>query len=76
MAQKSTDDRPHSQLSAAVAEIVFGWTKVQRRDGELIGKKKDKAGRWRAAKVPDYASDAARAYEIDARMTQLGKAAD
>jgi hypothetical protein len=26
-------------------------------NGELIGKKQDKAGRWRRAKVPDYPNE-------------------
>jgi len=64
-----------SELSAAVAETVFGWKDVNPRNGELVGKKPDKLGRLRTAKVPDYAGDAAQAYAIDERMKQLGKAA-
>jgi hypothetical protein len=56
-----------------VAEKVFGWKEVRRRDGELVGKKQDRAGRWRTAKVPRYADDPTRAYEIDERMKQLGR---
>jgi hypothetical protein len=41
------------RLTAAVAEKVFGWKKVHNRDGELVGKKKDQAGRWQKARVPD-----------------------
>jgi hypothetical protein len=36
-----------------------------------IGKKQDKLGRWRTAKVPNYATDAAHAYDIDERMKQF-----
>ncbi|HKY06723.1 MAG TPA: hypothetical protein VJQ55_00700 [Candidatus Binatia bacterium] len=64
-----------SQLSAAVAETVFGWRDVQSRNGELVGKKPDKLGRLRTAKVPDYAGDQSQAYAIDERMKQLGQSA-
>ena len=60
-------------LNAATAEKVFGWKDVQRSGGELIGKKQDKAGRWRTAKVPAYATDPIHAYAIDERMKQLGR---
>lgn len=63
----------NSQLTAAVAGSVFDWRNVHSHEGRLIGKKRDKAGRWRTAKVPDYAGDMAQAYEIDGRMNQLGK---
>ena len=71
MAKKSNA----AQLTAVVAETVFGWRNVHPHDGRLIVKKQDKARRWRTAKVPDYAGDTAQAYEIDERMKQLGKAA-
>jgi hypothetical protein len=61
------------ELTALVAEKVFGWKGVHKRDGELIGKRQDKAGRWRAAKVPAYATDPVHAYAIDERMKQLGR---
>jgi hypothetical protein len=60
------------ELTKATAEKVFGWKNVHKHDGELIGKKQDKLGRWRTAKVPDY-SDPAEAYAIDERMKQLGR---
>ena len=59
-------------LTAAVAEKVFGWKNVHKRGGDLIGKKPDKLGRWRSAKVPDYSNDPTQAYAIDERMEQLG----
>jgi hypothetical protein len=37
---------------------------VHKHDGELVGKKQDKLGRWRTAKVPDYANDPVQAYAI------------
>ena len=57
------------------AEKVFGWKNVHKHDGKLIGKKQDKLGRWRSAKVPDYANDPTQAYAIDERMKQLGRSA-
>lgn len=63
-----------AQLTAVVAVTVFGWKHVHAHQGRLIGKKQDKAGRWRTAKVPDYAGDATQAYAIEERMRQLGKA--
>src|ERR671915_565707 len=41
--------------------------------GELIGKKQDKLGRWRRARVPSYSSDPVHAYAIDERLKQLGR---
>ena len=63
------------KLNAAVASKVFGWKSVRKREGELIGKRQDKAGRWRTAKVPNYANDPRQAYAIDERMKQLGHTA-
>ena len=61
-----------SALRAAVASKVFGWKNVREHEGQLIGERQDKAGRWRSAKVPDYAGDPRQAYAIDERMKQLG----
>jgi hypothetical protein len=73
MAKKSADKiLSGCQLVIATAEKVFGWKNVHKHTGELIGKKQDKLGRWRTAKVPDYASDPVHAYAIDERMKQLG----
>ena len=60
-------------LTVVTAEKVFGWKEVHKQAGELIGKKQDKAGRWRTAKVPAYASDPVHAYAIDERIKQLGR---
>ena len=61
-----------AELTALTAEKVFGWKDVHNHNGELVGKKQDKAGRWRSAKVPDYASDPVHGYAIDQRMRQIG----
>jgi len=39
----------------------------------FIGRKQDKAGRWRKATVPDYVNDQRQAYAIDERMKKLGQ---
>lgn len=66
--QKSGDE----QLTKATAERVFGWKSVRKHNGVLVGKKQDKAGRWRRANVPDYAADQRFAYAVDDRMKELG----
>ncbi len=69
MAKKSADKiLSGSQLVIATAEKVFGWKNVDKHNGELAGKKQDKLGRWRRAKLPHYASDPVQAYAIDERM--------
>jgi hypothetical protein len=68
-----TDRQRNEQLTKATAEKVLGWKAVHKHNGELIGKKRDKAGRWRKAKVPDYANDQRQAYAIDERMKALGR---
>lgn len=62
-----------AELDALTAQKVFGWKHVHKHDGELIGKKQDKAGRWRSAKVPSYSTDPVHAYAIGERMKQLGR---
>jgi hypothetical protein len=62
-------------LTAMIAERVFGWKNVRKVGGKLVGKKPDKLGRWRSAKVPDYAGDAGQHYAVDQQMKQLGKSA-
>ena len=52
---------------------MFGWKNVHKHDGELVGKKPDKLGRSRSAKVPHYSTDPVNAYAIDERMKQLGR---
>ena len=60
-------------LTAAVAVKVFGWKDVHERNGELIGKKPDKLGRWRSGKVPPYSTDPTLGYAIDERIKELGQ---
>lgn len=71
--RKTGSNLNSEQLTKATAEKVFGWKNVHKREGKLIGKKPDKAGRWRQARVPDYAGDQRQAYAIDERMKQLGR---
>jgi hypothetical protein len=52
---------------------VFGWKKVHKQSGALVGKKQDKAGHWRLAKVPHYSTDPVSTYAIDERIKQLGR---
>jgi hypothetical protein len=72
MAKKSPG-RIGSDLTAVTAEKVFGWKNVHKYGGALVGKKQDKAGRWRRAKVPAYATDPAHASAIEQRMKQIGR---
>jgi hypothetical protein len=60
-------------LTRATAERVFGWKDVRKYQGQLIGRRQDKGGRWRRAKVPDYCGDQRLAYAIDERMKELGR---
>jgi hypothetical protein len=64
---------PCPELDALTAHRVFGWKNVHKHDGALVGKKQDKAGHWRTAKVPQYSTDPVNAYAIDERMKQLGR---
>lgn len=73
MARAKNDE---DDLTAALAERVFGWRNVHRHEGELMGKKPDKLGRYRTAKVPDYAGNPIHASAIDEQMKQLKKDAD
>ena len=66
--------QPGPELDALTAQRVFGWKNVHKHDGELVGKKPNKLGRWRTAKVPHYSTDLVNAYTIDERMKQLGRA--
>jgi hypothetical protein len=74
MPQSAIDKIPQGpKLDALTAERIFGWKDVQRREGALVGKKQDKAGRWRLAKVPYYSTNPVHAYLIEERMKQLGR---
>jgi hypothetical protein len=74
MGKKAVDKIPTGpDLDALTAQKVFGWKHVHKHDGELVGRKQDKAGRWRSAKVPRYSTDPVHAYTIAERMKQLGR---
>jgi hypothetical protein len=74
MATKPSDKIPPGPaLDALTAEKVFGWKSVHKHNGVLVGKRQDKAGRWRRAKVPNYSTDPLQASSIDERMKQLGR---
>lgn len=61
-----------TNLDALVAEGVFGWKNVRRREATLYGKRADKLGRMRTAKVPNYSTNPVHAYAIEGRMKELG----
>jgi hypothetical protein len=74
MAQSAVDKIPPGpKLDALTAEKVFGWKKIHKHDGSFLGKRQDKAGRWRLAKVPDYSTNPLHAYSMEDRMKQLGR---
>jgi hypothetical protein len=74
MANKAPDKIPPGpKLDALTAEKVFGWKNVHKHEGTLVGKKQDKAGHWRLAKVPYYSTNPVHAYPIEERMKQLGR---
>ena len=77
MARSSIDKIPPGpKLDALTAEKVFGWKNVHKhndRGGGLYGKRQDKVGHWRLAKVPNYSTNPFHAYSIDDRVKQLGR---
>jgi hypothetical protein len=73
MAQSNVDKLPAGdELNAVTAERVFGWIDIERREHQPWGKRKDKAGRWRSARVPDYSTDPTYADDLEQRMNELG----
>jgi hypothetical protein len=56
---------PGPKLDALTAEKVFGWQKVHKHQGVLVGRKQDKAGRWRRAKVPNYSTNPLHSYSVE-----------
>jgi hypothetical protein len=72
---KSAIDKipPGPKLDALTAEKVFGWQNVHKHEGALVGKRQDKAGRWRLAKVPYYSTNPVHAYLIEGQMKQIGR---
>src|SRR5262245_61335986 len=76
MAKKALDNIPPGpKLDALTAEKVFGWRNVHQHSdrGGLYGKRQDKVGHWRLAKVLNYSTNPAHAYSIDDRMEELGR---
>ena len=76
MAQMAIDKIiPGPKLDALTAEKVFGWKKIHQHDDRdgFYGKRQDKAGYWRLAKVPQYSTNFLNAYSIERRMEQLGR---
>jgi hypothetical protein len=64
---------PGSELDAQVAERVMGWKDVRSKSkNDHWGKKQDRAGRWRSARVPDYSSEPGLAYDVEERIKELG----
>jgi hypothetical protein len=76
MVQMAIDKIPSGpKLDALTAEKVFGWRNVQQHDDRdgFYGKRQDKGGYWRLAKVPQYSTNSLHAYSIEERMKQLGR---
>jgi hypothetical protein len=74
MAQTAVDKVPPGpKLDALTAEKVFGWKKVHKHQGALVGRKQDKAGHWRRAKVPNYSTNPLHSYSVENRMKQPGR---
>jgi hypothetical protein len=50
---------PGPKLDALTAEKVFGWKNVHQHDDRdgFYGKRQDKAGYWRLARVPPYSTN-------------------
>jgi hypothetical protein len=67
--------RPGPELDAAVAETVMGWKDVRRETGTagFRGKRPDKLGRFRAARVPPYSTEPREAAALGPRLEQLGR---
>jgi hypothetical protein len=74
MAQSTVDKiTPGPKLDALTAEKVFGWQKVHKHQGALVGTRQDKAGHWRRAKMPNYSTNPLHSYSVENRMKQLGR---
>jgi hypothetical protein len=64
---------PGPKLDALTAEKVFGSKNVHKHQGSLVGKRQDKAGRWRLAKVPPHLTNHLHAHAIEDRIKHLGR---
>jgi hypothetical protein len=73
MAQTDFDKVPAGpELDALTAERVFDWKDIERRKHQPWGKRKDRGGRWRSARVPDYSTDPTYADDLEQRMIEVG----
>ena len=64
-----------SELDAQIAERIMGWKEVHPQDKARVvywGKKQDKAGRWRSARVPDYCTEPSLIADVEDRLKELG----
>jgi hypothetical protein len=74
MARLTIDQIPVGpMLDTLTAEKIFGWKSVHRHGGSLVGRKRDKAGHWRLAKVPCFSTNFLHAYAIVGRVKDLGR---
>jgi hypothetical protein len=73
MANKAPEIPPGPKLDALTAEKFFSWQKVHKHQGGLVGRKQDKAGHRRRAKVPSYSTNLLHSYSVENRMKQLGR---
>jgi hypothetical protein len=61
-------------MDAVVAETVMGWKDVRRETGAgYRGKRPDKLGRFRTARVPPYSTEPREAAALGPRLEQLGR---
>jgi hypothetical protein len=66
MARTTIDKIPTGpKLDALTAEKVFSWKNVHKHEGTLVGKKQDRAGRWRLAKAPYYSTKPVHPYSTE-----------
>ena len=74
MTQSAIDKIPPGpKLDALTAEKVFVRQKVHMHQGSLVGRKQDKAGHWRRAKVPNYSTNPLHSYSVENRVKELGR---
>jgi hypothetical protein len=75
VANKKVPNRALSgaQLAKVTAEKIFAGRMSISTPASLSARRRDRAERWRKARVPDYNNDQRQAYAIDERMKQLGR---